>query len=226
MDRDNLVLACMGDSTTWGDDGISGPGDGPEISWPRRVGELLGFSEVLNYGVCGACCVAEPGHDRGVIQRYGTIDPRANVITLMIGVNDFRLNVPLGELAPVTAPQEADPTTFCGALDIVVRGIVSAHPGAMLVLMTPMKTSRSANGRPTSFERNGLGLTQESYVRAVRSVADRYSLPVIDLYASSGISPFVPEHRRYMPDGLHYSPEGYERLARRIAGELRVICGL
>lgn len=30
---------------------------------------------------------------------------------------------------------------------------------------------------------------------------------MIDLYAQSGISPFLPEHRElYMPDGLHYSP--------------------
>ena len=31
-------------------------------------------------------------------------------------------------------------------------------------------------------------------------VCDRYSVPVIDLYAQSGISPFLPEHRElYMP---------------------------
>ena len=46
-----------------------------------------------------------------------------------------------------------------------------------------------------------------------------------DRYAQSGISPFLPEHRElYMPDGLHYSPAGYERLAHRIAAGLTAVC--
>ena len=91
--------------------------------------------------------------------------------------------------------------------------------------MTPCKTSGIvAKDIPGSFAENHLGLTQEPYVAAVREVADYYSLPVIDLYAQSGVSPFLPQHRElYMPDGLHYSPAGYERLALRIAAGLRAV---
>ncbi len=114
---------------------------------------------------------------------------------------------------------------FYGALDYLVRTITARSPEARLVVMTPCKTSgKHEKDIPGSFEQNHLGLTQEPYVAAVREVADYYSLPVIDLYAQSGISPFLPQHRElYMPDGLHYSPAGYERLALRIAAGLRAI---
>lgn len=92
--------------------------------------------------------------------------------------------------------------------------------------MTPCKTSgKHEKDIPASDELNHLGLTQVAYVKAMLEVCDRYSVPVIDLYAQSGISPFLPEHRElYMPDGLHYSPAGYERLAQRIAAGLTAVC--
>ena len=95
-----------------------------------------------------------------------------------------------------------------------------------LVFITPCKTSgKHEKDIPASNEANHLGLTQDAYVQAMLEVCDRYSVPVIDLYAQSGISPFLPEHRElYMPDGLHYSPAGYERLAYRIAAGLTAVC--
>ena len=55
------------------------------------------------------------------------------------------------------------------------------------------------------------------YVNAIKTVCDYYAMPVIDMYAESGISPFNAKQRKlYMPDGLHYSDEGYARLAERI----------
>ncbi len=213
----DLTICCFGDSTTWGDDGC-GAG-GPDISWTSHLGALLDGATVENFGVKGSRLAIKADRDDSFVERLDGIDADADVYVLFGGVNDFSRNVPLGQMG------STDTHEFYGALDYLVRGITARSPEARLVVMTPCKTSgKHEIDIPASFEENHLGLTQAPYVAAVREVADRYSLPVIDLYAGSGISPFLPEHReRYMPDGLHYSPAGYERLARRIAAGLRAV---
>lgn len=212
-----MTVNCLGDSTTWGDNG-TGSG-GPAISWTSHLAVLTGAARVRNYGVKGSRIGMKGDRDDSFIERYAAMEPDADAVLLFGGVNDFCREVPLGQ------PGSDDPYTFYGALDALVRGIVRMMPEARLVLMTPCKTSGVvAKGLPSSFETNGLGLVQADYVRAMRDVADRYALPVIDLYAQSGISPFLPEHHeRYMPDGLHCSPAGYARLAHRIAAALRAV---
>ena len=213
----DLTICCFGDSTTWGDNGCGG--GGPQISWTSHLGELLDGATVENFGVKGSRLAVKADRDDSFAERLDGIDAGADVYVLFGGVNDFSRNVPLGQMG------STDTHEFYGALDYLVRGITARSPEARLVVMTPCKTSGIvAKDIPGSFEENHLGLTQAPYVAAVREVADRYSLPVIDLYAGSGVSPFLPEHReRYMPDGLHYSPAGYERLARRIAAGLRAV---
>ncbi len=213
----DLTICCFGDSTTWGDNG-TGAG-GPGISWTSHLGALLDGATVENFGVKGSRLAIKADRDDSFVERLDGIDADADVYVLFGGVNDFSRNVPLGQMG------SADTHEFYGALDYLVRGITARSPEARIVVMTPCKTSGIvAKDIPGSFEENHLGLTQAPYAAAVREVADRYSLPVIDLYAGSGISPFLPEHReRYMPDGLHYSPAGYERLARRIAAGLRAV---
>ncbi len=212
-----LTICCFGDSTTWGDNGCGG--GGPEISWTSHLGALLDGATVKNFGVKGSRLAIKSDREDSFVERLDGVDTDADVYVLFGGVNDFSRNVPLGQMG------STDPHEFYGALDFLVRGITERSPEARLVVMTPCKTSGiEVKDIPGSFEQNHLGLTQETYVTAVREVADRYSLPLIDLYAGSGISPFLPEHRKlYMPDGLHYSPAGYERLSHRIAAGLRAI---
>ncbi len=216
-DLSNLTIVCFGDSTTWGDDG-TGAG-GPAISWTSHLGGLLGGANVVNYGVKGSRLAIKADRSDSFVERLDGVEAGADVYVLFGGVNDFSRNVPLGQM------DSTDPHEFYGALDLLIRGLIAKSPEARLVVMTPAKTSgKHEKDIPGSFEKNHLGLTQEPYVAAVRAVADYYSVPVIDLYAGSGISPYLPEHReRYMPDGLHYSPAGYERLAGRIAAGLRAV---
>ncbi|MBM6754930.1 SGNH/GDSL hydrolase family protein [Collinsella tanakaei] len=213
----DLRVVCFGDSTTWGDNG-TGEG-GPAIAWPARLQELLGIGEVVNRGVKGSRIAVCNDRADSFIERRNTLPDRADVVLVLGGVNDFCRNVPLG------AAGETDTTTFFGALDTLARSLVTCYPEAVVVFMTPMKTAGvPRKGLPASVDENGCGLVEADYAAAVRAVADRYGMPVIDLFAESTISPYLPEHReRYMPDGLHYSPAGYERLARRIAAGLSAI---
>lgn len=216
-DGEALRIVCFGDSTTWGDNGQGG--GGPEISWTSHLGALMGGAEVENFGIKGSRMAVKDDRSDSFVERLGELPTGADLYVVFGGVNDFSRNVPLGE------PGEGDVRTFYGALDCIIREIATRSPEAQLVFMTPCKTSgKHEKDIPASFEENHLGFMQAAYVDAMRLVCDRYSVPVIDLYAESGISPFLREHRKlYMPDGLHYSPAGYKRLAHRIAAGLRAI---
>lgn len=62
------------------------------------------------------------------------------------------------------------------------------------------------------------------YVDIIKEVARYYSLPVLDLYAMSGMQPEVDIIRElYMPDGLHPSNAGAEIIAQRLVGFLRTL---
>ena len=51
------------------------------------------------------------------------------------------------------------------------------------------------------------------YVAMIKSVAEYFSLPVLDLWATSGIQPNIPANmQKYAPDGLHPNDAGHKRL--------------
>lgn len=211
------TIACFGDSTTWGDNGM-GTGSNA-IAWPVWLPKLAGVREAKNFGVKGSRIAVKSDRADSFVERFPGIDLTADVIVLFGGVNDFCRNVPLGKMG------DDDVYCFYGALDYLVCGILSRYPEAQFVLMTPAKTAGvPAKGLPAFDVANGVGLKECAYAEAMREVADRYSVPVIDLYSSSGISPLVAEQRkRYMPDGLHYSAAGYRKLAERIVAGLEAL---
>lgn len=215
-----LSICCFGDSTTWGANGEAS-GGGNAIAWPAKLQQLLGCKAVYNIGKKGSRLAVSEGRDDSFVERLPQVLAQpADVYMLLGGVNDFQHDVPLGTLG------DTEQTTVHGALHIIIEGILSKYPQSRLIVMTPMKNNfqHPTKHYPTSIETNGQGLTQTAYAQAVREAAETYGLPVIDLYASSGISPFVPAQQKlYMPDGLHYSEAGYERLARRIAAGLRAV---
>ena len=66
--------------------------------------------------------------------------------------------------------------------------------------------------------------TLDTYRRIIMEVAELYALPVLDLYATSGIQPKNPVCReRLLPDGLHPSDEGHAIIARRIGHFLELL---
>lgn len=211
---DDKVVNCFGDSTTWGDDSTGGGGN--SISWTAHLQELIPFKRVNNFGKKGSRFAVCEERDDSFVERYKNMTKDADYIIVFGGVNDFANNVPLGTI------HEKDPHTFLGALNILINGLNDYYPQATLIFMTATKTSFAhANGSyPNSFQKNATGNTQGDYNTAMIEICHHYSMPVIDLFNTSGISPFLSNSERYMPDGTHYSPLGYKKLSHRIVGEL------
>ena len=66
--------------------------------------------------------------------------------------------------------------------------------------------------------------TLAQYRSILMEVAAYYALPVLDLYAVSGIQPRHPVScARLAPDGLHPSDEGHAIIARRLGEFMKML---
>ncbi|QUC03568.1 SGNH/GDSL hydrolase family protein [Atopobium sp. oral taxon 416] len=211
-------IACFGDSTTWGDNGIGTGGN--QISWTTQIKPLVKASEVTNLGVKGSRMGIKADRTDSFVERWQRgIDLSGDVIVVFGGVNDFERAVPLGKMG------SEDPHTFYGAVNTLVTGIVGRYPEAQVVFLTPCKSGGVVRkGLPPFYQKNEVGEYEEAYADTVLEVCAHYAVPTIDLFRTSGISPLIPEQQKlYMPDGLHYSCAGYGRLAHRIAAGLNAL---
>lgn len=208
------IISCFGDSTTWGDDSTGGGGN--KISWVAHLQDMIPFKEVNNCGKKGSRIAMCDDRDDSFVERRSVMKKNSDYIVVFGGVNDFVHSVPIADI------HSKDQHTFLGALNTIINSLNENYPDAVLIFMTATKSvfKSSTKHYPSSFEKNGVGKTQADYASAMIDICHYYSIPVIDLFNNSGISPYLNNSERYMPDGLHYSPLGYKKLAHRITGQL------
>ncbi|MFC0212389.1 SGNH/GDSL hydrolase family protein [Paenibacillus chartarius] len=114
---------------TWGTLGDSITAAG---GYQPLVQAVLGFAQVNNYGKGGCPMTAGGDRDYGATTRIGkSIATGLDCVTVFAGVNDFRLDKPLGELG------STDIYTFNGAYATLIKHILTVNPRCRLNLWTP-----------------------------------------------------------------------------------------
>ena len=78
--------------------------------------------------------------------------------------------------------------------------------------MTPLHRTNETRNTGDGYKKPSR--TLKGYVDAIREVAEKYSLPVLDLYSNSGIYPENEISREtWTADGLHPNDAGYKKIA-------------
>lgn len=200
-------LVFLGDSITQG----IGTSDEKYIYWQR-----LGAAEecvVKGYGISGTRIARQqrPGnepHEEYFGLRVPKMDADADVVVVFGGTNDYgHGDAALGKMSDRTDD------TFYGAVHNLLLQLINKYPTAQLVMMTPCHRDDENADYNAIGVRNVANL--ETYVNIIKEVAAYYGVPVLDLYRCSGLQPAVEElKKRYMPDGLHPSDAGHERIFR------------
>lgn len=210
MELKNKKVLFLGDSITQGV-GVSSPNK----CYVSVFGKISG-AEVKNYGISGTRIAKQSkisigkDCDRDFMSRVDDMDPEADVIVVFGGTNDFgHGDSTIGEF------NSRDECTFYGALHILCTSLINKYPKAEIVFMTPLHRVSEDD------EINEIGLKHEvllsGYVDIIKEVAGYYGLPVLDLFNTSGIQPKVDIIKKiYMPDGLHPSDDGAEKIAKRL----------
>jgi isoamyl acetate esterase len=89
---------------------------------------------------------------------------------------------------------------------------LQAETSARIVwaLTTPVNEKNHRNNKP--FDR--LEADVVAYNKATEQIAEKLKIPVNDLF---GVIEQAPPDRVLLPDGVHFTPEGYEILGRAVA---------
>lgn len=215
MNLQGKRVLFLGDSITEGI-GVSSP----EKCYVSVFGKISG-AEVKNYGVSGTRIARQKAitecrdWDRDFMSRVDEMDKTADVVVVFGGTNDFGH----GD-AKIGSFDSRDEYTFYGAMHILCTKLINKYPDAEIIFMTPLHRLGEED-RVNSIGRiNEVPLSR--YVDIIKEVAGYYGLRVLDLFHTSGIQPNVDIMReKYMPDGLHPSDAGAEKIANRLYEFLR-----
>lgn len=220
MNLEGKKVNFLGDSITAGV-GVSNP----EHIFLNILKRTAGLKEVRNYGISGTRYAIQKGTEyrpkdscadvNSFAERFEQMDDDADIIVVFGGTNDYgHGDAPLGTFSDRT------PDTFYGACHYLYSNLIRKYLGKTVIVMTPL---HRCNELSVAGERKiGGNAPLKRYVDIIREVAEYYSLPVLDLFANSGIQPEIEEIRnRFMPDGLHPNDLGHEILVNKLEGFLK-----
>lgn len=209
MNLHGKKINILGDSITEGY-GVSCP----EHSYINLIASRCG-AICRNYGISGSRIAiqktpsANPRFDLYFASRVDEMDTDADVVIVFGGTNDFGH----GD-APLGSAEDRTPETFRGGLHTLYTKLIERYPDKLIVVVTPLHRWNENNPHGDD-KPNPVGTLQD-YVQIIRQVAEFYSLPVLDLFASYGIQPCLTVHREmFVPDGLHPNDKGHEILANK-----------
>lgn len=214
-----LKINFLGDSIT------EGHGVAPEESYVGLIAAKTG-AVCRNYGISGTRIAkqhiqsADPSWDMDFCSRVEQMDADADVIIVFGGTNDYgHGDAVMGTMTDRT------PETFFGALHTLYTSLLNKYPNSVIIVVTPLHRQNEGVG----ININGLHILPyplKHYVLAIREVAEYYSLPILDLYANSGLQPNVEIiNQRFFLDGLHPNPSGHQVLALQILAFLQAYTG-
>lgn len=210
MEIKGLKINFLGDSITAG----AGSSDKENTCFVALMQKKYGAVS-RNYGIGGTRIArkATPSEnaefDLDFCGRFNEMDDDADMVFVFGGTNDFgHGDAPIGSFTDKT------PYTFYGALHTLFTGLINKYPTSKICVITPLHR----------LDENGSNSKLIDFVKAIREVAEFYSLPVLDLYANFGINPQIPVMMEtYMPDGLHPNDNGYEIIAEKVAAFIRAM---
>ena len=221
MELKNLNIGFLGDSITHGV-GTSNQKNGYEgYRFPDLVAKEVG-AVAYNYGVSGTRIARQMNivPDDPLAEYFGLrvdrMEKDLDVVVVFGGTNDFgHGDAPLGDMS------SRGDDSFYGAMHSLCEKLINKYPKATIVFLTPLHRLQEN----TLLNHNGIRREPLiKYVRAIREVCEYYSLPVLDLYKNSGMQPSIDVIREmYMPDGLHPSDLGAQKLAKMLISFLKAL---
>lgn len=198
-DWENKRAAAIGDSiTSFG-------------KYVQLTQKALNLSEFDNFAIGGRPLADGTKNGEGLVSTSLTHNYRKyDLITIFVGTNDFKLDVPIGEIG-IKNQTEFNSQLFFGAYRKLLDFILESNPSTNILLITPIQ--RDNDGYDID-KRNLSGFSLGDYRTAIEELGKMYSLPVLDLYSTSGINSFTLDY--FTKDGLHPNVIGDQVIADKL----------
>lgn len=173
---------------------------------------IYGYTQAIEdrYGVV---CSNKGQSGHTIVQDYSMLSgldySNVTFVTIGYGVNDGRLNVPLGTAG------SADVSTFAGALGKLLQKIHTDNKDCRVLVLTPIQRLY-VNGWG-SYTENSNGNTLEDFAEMCKSVANHYGTDCVDLFHNCGLNEF--NLSSLTVEGVHPLNKGYNRMANCIVAK-------
>lgn len=188
---DGLKMNCLGDSITFGMIPDGATTSQMENPYPKLLKERLGLLECRNYGQSGTCLSVVKEGTEGIscranafVTRFDSMDVDSNINCIFGGVNDYIRNLAGYYNKLGTIDDDVD-TTIYGALNILANKLITVYPKAFNFFITPLRQAQ-VSGVTQKPNNPDYQFTLEDVANAIREVAYKYSIPVLDLYSYGG----------------------------------------
>lgn len=127
-----------------------------------------------NYGIAGSSIASGTDSSNPMVERYVNMDDDADIITIFGGTNDYGAQIKLGE------DDSTDTSTFKGALNVIIDGLIRKYPGKRIGFITPIQRADIYKTVPL-----------ETYVNAMVKICANKSIPCLDLYHNGNLNPAI-----------------------------------
>ncbi len=210
MELKDKTIAFLGDSITQGVGASC-----QENIFVQVFKKNCGLKEAVNYGISGTRFAKQTvPHDPNIdglyfSSRVDEMREDVDAVVVFGGTNDYgHGSAPLGCFGDTTAD------TFYGACYELMEKLINKYPTLPIVFMTPLHRTCEDDSRLKEIPKN---LALCDYVYAIREVAEYFSIPVLDLYATSGMQPNIDIiNKLFFTDGLHPNDAGHARIAQKL----------
>jgi hypothetical protein len=147
------------------------------------------------------------------------MDDNLDIILVIGSSNDWVNNV------PIESETDNDLYSYTGALNTIINGLLDKYAGKEIVFITPIHRHYLTSDptiKSSSFEPNDNSNVLEDYVTTMKEICATYSIPVIDLYSTSGIYLKNSKHNEVFTNNAGVQPTeiGHYRLYRRVYSAL------
>lgn len=189
IDFSKMSYVAFGDSITYGVDAYMGVQ--MEYPYSRLVADNLSLYSYSNMGVNGATFCKNSLNRHCMTDTILSYNTKADIISVMLGVNDYSVSLPLGKMGDKTN------STIYGSLYLIAEHLTTTQEDAFIFFMTPYKCKNHKTN-------NGYNYNLEDVANAIKEVASEYNIPVLDMFNEGK---FELEMYNATSDGLHPSPE-------------------
>lgn len=213
METKNKIINVLGDSIT------EGASCKKFNNVYHQVLKRLGKFKKLEFNGIGGTRIArntkpskEEKYDKDFLSRYDKLDKNADIYLVFGGTNDYgHGDAPLGKIDDETE------YTFCGACNLLFKGIKEKFKKATVIDVLPIHRLNDTDKKgENSCKPKDVG-TLEQYAKTLKKVATKNGVFVIDLLNDDKLNPNVEKNnKKYFKDGLHPKDRGHKLLGKRI----------
>lgn len=181
---EKITWVALGDSITYLNDHLDETGNRVTKGYMTLITEQLPHVEYINHGYNGWTAV-------GIAAQLGELHlPKADIYSVFLGTNDWGSGLPVGTMDDYT---NSNASTVYGAFGVIIDKLRALNPSAKIILITPLQRGDFVyindyhNNAHGSYQaKDGQQLSE--IAEAVKRIAAREGVDLVDLYHDSGIN--------------------------------------